>query len=204
MHSTNKIKQAAQEDIQMLEVTNFSCGGIKDYDPKFNAITKKIMLMTWLPSMLPLAIFQVAHLDAAKDSIASVAQTCLALGLLNVIFSLIFVLAMLKSIDTYLNFKYHIKNALKLGLSVDNLIKNTARFMCISSVIISLGVAFTFEPITIFWAWPTAFLPSLVLAKFFYAVEKRRLGLTTLIRKIKRRVNDEEKQTWLKLWPNVI
>tara|TARA_R110000868_G_scaffold103862_1_gene285793 strand:+ start:215 stop:829 length:615 start_codon:yes stop_codon:yes gene_type:complete len=204
MLNTNAEKQAVQEDILTIEVTHFSRGGVKEYDSKFNDIAKKIMLMTWLPSMLPLAIFQVAHLDAAKDSIASVAQTCLSLGLFNVICSLIFNLAMFKSIRTYLIFTHKIENTLKIGCEVDKLVKRTAQVMCGLFLIFSLGVALTFSPITIFFAWPIAFFPSLVLAKIYHSIEKRRLGLTQLIRKIKRRIHDEEKQTWLKLWPNFI
>ena len=197
-------EQAVQEDIHTLERTHVSWSGIEEYDSKFDAIVRKTVFTTWPMSMLPLVIFQVAHRDDAKDAIASVARTCLALGLLNMIFSLIFIVALFKSIDTYLTFKCKIKNTLTLGLNVDNLVKRTATFMCGLFLIFSLGVAFTFDPITIFSAWPMAFFPSLVLAKIFYVVEKRRLGLSQLIRKIKRRIHDEEKRTWLKLWPNVM
>lgn len=204
MLSTNKIKQAIQEDIQALEAINIAYEPIKEYSSKSNSIIKKVMLMTWLPSMLPLIIFQMKHIDDAKDSIASVAQTCLSLGLFNVICSLIFVLAAIKSIRTYLIFTHKIKNTLKIGCEVDKLIKRTAQVMCGLFLMFSLGVALTFSPITIFFAWPIAFFPSLVLAKIYHSIEKRRLGLTKLIRKIKRRIHDEEKRTWLKLWPNVM
>ena len=197
-------KHAVQEDIKAIDDIQFSPESNKSYDSNFDSIVRKILLITWLPSMLPLALWYMTHMEVVKISAESVLRTCLGLGIMNALFSLVLVVSMFKSIDTYLNFKCHIKNALKLGLSVDNLIKNTAQFMCVSSVIISLGVAFSSEPSLIGWAWPVAFFPSLLVAKVLHGVDKRRLGLTKLIRKIKRRIHDEEKRTWLKLWPNVM
>jgi len=204
MLTKNTRKQAVQEDIQAINAIRFSCASHQEFNSSFDSIVRKIVLMTWLPSMLPPVLWYMTHMEVVKNSAESVLKTCLGLGIMNALFSLVLVVSMFKSIHTYLNFKDHIKNALKLGLSVDNLIKNTARFMCVSSVIISLGVAFSSEPSMIGWAWPVAFFPSLLVAKVLHGVEKRHLGLTAIIRKIKRRIHDEEKRTWLKIWPNVM
>jgi hypothetical protein len=204
MLTKNTRIQAAQEDIQAMNAIRFSCASHQEFNSSFNSIVGKVVLMTWLPSMLPLVLWYMTHMGIVKNSAESVLRTCLGLGIMNALFSLVLVVFMFKSIHTYLNFKYHIKNALKLGFMVNKLVKRTAKFMFFSCFIISLDVAFSSDPITITWAWPTVFFPSFVLARVLYGVEKRHLGLNTLVRKIKRRIQEEHQQTWLKLWPNVM
>jgi hypothetical protein len=204
MLSKNTREQAVQEDIETLKTLRFSYGSEQAFNSSFDSISRKIVLMTWGPSMLPPFLWYLAHISLVKTDADSVLRTCLGLGIMNISFSIVLLVFMFKSIHTYLNFKDDIKNRLKLGCAVDNLIKRTAQFMCVSSAIISLGVAFSSEPSLIGWAWPVVFFPSLLVAKVLYSIEKKRIGLTALVGKIKRRIHDEEKRTWIKLWPNVM
>jgi len=200
----NTREQAVQEDIEALKALRFSCGSEQAFNSSFDSISRKIVLMTWGPSMLPPVLWYLAHINVVKTDADSALRTCLGLGIMNVSFSIVLLVFMFKSIHTYLNFKDDIKNRLKLGCAVDNLIKRTAQFMCIAFFIISLGVAVSSEPILMGWAWPVAFFPSLLVAKVLYSIEKRRLGLITLVSKIKRRIREEHQQPWMKLWPNVM
>jgi len=204
MLTKNTRKQAVQEDIQALNAIGFSCESDQAFNSSFDLIARKIVLMTWIPSMLPPVLWYLAHINVVKTDADSVLRTCLGLGIMNISFSIVLLAFMFKSIHTYLNFKDDIKHRLTLGCAVDNLIKRTAKFMCVAFTIISLGVAASSEPILMGWAWPVAFFPSLLVAKVLYSIEKRHLGLNTLIHTIKRRIREEHQQPWMKLWPNVI
>tara|TARA_R110002126_G_scaffold125671_3_gene267893 strand:+ start:4743 stop:5354 length:612 start_codon:yes stop_codon:yes gene_type:complete len=200
MLNTHSFKRAVQEDIESLEQLDFDLKPSKKIGTEFKSVRWRVLLVIWIASMLPIAMACMKDFGYLKNNIGIVLTHTLVVGVVNAVLTFILVAFMLTTLYNYVYFNQKIKDKLKLGGVINQMIRKSAWLAYISFISV-LMLATDIISLSNFIAWPLALLPALIIAKIFISVENKRLGIDKLMQNIKQSIAIRNNLKALKVMP---
>ncbi|MDF1684486.1 MAG: hypothetical protein P1U36_07480 [Legionellaceae bacterium] len=184
MLNVNSFKRAIHEDIETLGGIEFDLKPNNKMNAEFKSIAWGIFFKVWIASMLPILMVYIKDFRELKNYIGGAVVHTLQYGGVNAVLTILLLIFTATSLYNYVYFNQRIKDELKLGGIINQVIKSSACLAYLTFLFI-LSLAADFYPIWASFAWPLALLPALAVAKVFLTVSNRRLGIIELTQNIK-------------------